>query len=365
MKFKTNKEEMFKTLQRVQNAISTKTTLPILSNILVEAEKKSLKITATDLDIGISAETPINVENEGGTTIPAKKFIDIIKELPKDNEVIISTKKNNITNIECGKIIFKIVGLPKDEFPQPPNFKNKTLITTPQKFLKNMISMTIFAVSNDETRYVLNGVLFNIKEKKIKLAATDGRRLAVIEKELPNKTPTEKTAIIPTKTIQELSRLLEESGNVNILFDENQVLFDLGKTKIISRLIEGEFPNYEQVIPKETKEKITVDRNAFLAAARRASILTNPESMGIKINVSKNKMAISKNTPYMGEVREDLGVLYRGKDLTVGFNPNYIIEVLKIIDTKEISFELMDKDKPGVIRLGSEYVYVILPMQVI
>lgn len=364
MKFKTSKDQIFKTIQKVQNAISSKPTLPILSNMLLEAFKNSVKITATDLDIGISSETPIKPETEGAITLPAKKFIDIIKELPDSGNISITTKKNNITTIECGKIVFKIIGLPKDEFPQTPNLENEDKLTLTQSLLKNMISMTIFAVSRDETRYVLNGILLIIKKKTIKLIATDGRRLAVVEKGLPNEIPTEKKLIIPTKTVQELNRLLEEEDDVKISFGENQILFDLGDTVIISRLIEGEFPNYEQVIPKEVKEKIVVNKDALLAAAKRASILTSQDSMAIKLDISKGGMAISKNTPYMGEVKEELGVSYKGKNLSVGFNPNYIIEVLKNIDSKEIGLELADNDKPGVIRLGSEYTYVVLPMQI-
>jgi len=363
MKFKTGKSQIFKTIQKVQNAISTKSTLPILSNILLEADKDRLRITATDLDVGISSTTPINSELTGAITLPAKKFFDIIRELPDSDNVAITTKKNNMVTIESGKIVFKLMGLPKDEFPQIPAFKNKEVITIPQDFLKDTTSMTVFAVSHDETRYVLNGVLLVIKKKNIRVVATDGRRLAVVEKELPSETLIEKTVIIPTKTIQELNRLLEE-GDVKISFDENQVLFDLGDTFIISRLIEGEFPNYEQVIPKEVEDKVIVDRDTLLAAAKRASILTNQDSLAIKVDVGRGRMSISKNTPYMGEVKEDLSVNYRGKELSIGFNPNYLIEVLKNINTKEVGLELMDSDRPGVIRLGNEYVYVVLPMQI-
>ena len=365
MKFSSSKKQLFKAIQRVQNAIASKETLPILSNMLLEADKDLVKITATDLDIGISSDVDIKSEIIGAITLPAKKFIDIIKELPDSTDITISTKKNNVVVIESGKIVFKIIGLPKNEFPQPPAFKNKNTVILPQKFLKNMLSMTAFAASNDETRYVLNGVLFILKGKNLKLVATDGRRLAVVEKELPDKKNTEeKSVIIPTKAIQELNRLLGEEGDVKILFDENQVMFDLKNTVLISRLIEGEFPHYEQVIPQETKEKVVVGKDALLAATKRASILTNQDSMAIKIDVSKNKLAISKNTPYMGEVKEELGAIYKGKEISVGFNPTYIIDVLKNIDTKEVSIELADTDKPGVIRLGNEYVYVVLPMQV-
>jgi DNA polymerase-3 subunit beta len=364
MRFKTDKTQLLKIAQKVQNAISSKTTLPILSNILLETQKSLLRVTATDLDIGISSTLSINTEDEGAITLPAKKFIDIIRELPDAAEISISTKKNNIAIIQCAKVVFKIVGLPKEEFPQPPKFKDKNTTAIPQNFLKNMISITSFAVSRDETRYVLNGVLFIVKNNTIKLVATDGRRLAVVERKLPGKTDINKKVIIPTKTIQELNRLLQEEGDVKIVFEENQALFDLGDTVIISRLIEGEFPNYEQVIPKEVEEKVMVDKESLLAATKRASIFTNQDSLAIKMDISKDRMAISKNTPYMGEVREELGVSYKGKNLSVGFNPNYLIEVLKSIDTNDVSLELADSDRPGVIRLGNEYVYVVLPMQI-
>ncbi|MBN1353994.1 MAG: DNA polymerase III subunit beta [Candidatus Omnitrophica bacterium] len=365
MKFKTSKEDLLKTIQKVQNAISPKTTLPILANILFEAEKNVMKITATDLDIGISSKIPIKTDMEGAITLPAKKFIDIIKELPESGDILFTAKKNNVITIECDNIIFKIVGLPKDEFPKPPDFQNKNTTLLPQKLLKNMITMTLFAVSRDETRYILNGILCIIKDKNIKIVATDGRRLAVVEKELPKETVINKKVIIPTKTAQELGRLLLDEGDVKISFDENQILFDLENTLIISRLIEGEFPNYEQVIPKEVKEKVLVKNDAFLAATKRASIFTNQDSMAIKLDISKDRMSVSKNTPYIGEVKEDLSVSYKGKSISIGFNPTYIIDALKNIDTEQIGLELSDNDKPGVIRVGNEYVYVVLPMQVV
>ena len=364
MQFKTEKNEFLKTIQTVQNAISTKSTLPILTNILIETQKNTLKMTATDLDIGISSQMPITQETEGAITLPAKKLMDVIKELPDNAKITVTTKKNNTTTIECGKITFRIVGLPKDEFPNPPDFQNKDTVTMGQGFLKQMITLTLFAVSHDETRYILNGILFIIKQKTIRLVATDGRRLAVVEKELPKQTLVEKKIIIPTKTVQELSRLLNDEGDVIIAFDENQIMFNLGDTTVISRLIEGEFPNYEQVIPQEAKDKITIDKTALLAATKRASIFTNPDSLVVRMDVSKNKMLISKNTPYMGEVKEEMDVSYKGKNISIGFNPHYIMEVLKNIDTQEVGLEITDGEKPGVIRLGNEYTYVVLPMQI-
>jgi len=363
MQFETRKEEFLKVLQIVQNAISQKNTLPILSNMLIETQENNLKLTATDLDIGITSYVETKAKEQGAITVPAKKLLDIIKELPSNDNVSVVLKKNNMITIDCGKSHFKIIGLSKDEFPQIPAFKNKESIIVPQKLLKEMLSMTTFAVSKDETRYVLNGVLAVIDKDSLQFVATDGRRLALAKKTLPKKTTITKKIIIPSKTVQELIRMLGDEGNVTILFSDSQIFVDLGKTQVISRLIEGEFPNYEQVIPNETSEKIKINREEFLAATKRANLFTNPDSLAVRLDVSKQKMVVSKNAPYIGEVKEEIGVQYKGKNLSIGFNPVYLIDVLKSLDDETIEFELDDSEKPGVIRKNSEYTYVVLPMQ--
>jgi DNA polymerase-3 subunit beta len=362
MKFDTTKDVLMKGIQDVQSAINPKTTLPILSNILLETGKDNLSLTATDLDIGITSNIQVKPGTEGAITIPAKKFFDIIKELP-DGAVSISVKKNNLVHIECPSCVFKIMGLPKDEFPQLPDFKNKDSIVMQRSKLKKMIGMTSFAISRDETRYVLNGVLFVIKSSYIRMVATDGRRLAMVEEKTQAPKTQERKIIIPAKTIAELSKLLGDEGEVKMCFGNNQVLFDIGSTKVVSRLIEGEFPNYEQVIPKEVKDKIGISRASFLAATKRASLFTNPDSLAVKIELSKDKMVLSKSAPYIGEAREEITVDYKGKELAIGFNPDYLIDVLKNISDEMVNFEIADAEKPGVIRIGSEYVYVVLPMQ--
>ncbi|MDD5173276.1 MAG: DNA polymerase III subunit beta [Candidatus Omnitrophica bacterium] len=363
MKFETTKEVLIKGIQEVQSAINPKTTLPILSNILIEVGQNNLSLTATDLDIGIVSTISVKTGSEGVITVPAKKFFDIIKELP-DGEVSISVKKNNLVWIECTSCVFKIMGLPKDEFPQLPDFKDKDSITMQRARLKKMLSMTSFAISRDETRYVLNGVFFVIRPTYIRIVATDGRRLAMVEEKNQSPKTHEKKVIIPAKTITELLKLLGDEGEVKICFGNNQVLFDMGNTKVVSRLIEGEFPNYEQVIPKEAKDKISIARAKFLAATKRASLFTNPDSLAVKVELAKDKMVLSKNAPYIGEAREEIGVDYKGKDLAIGFNPDYLIDVLKNINDEMVPFEVVDAEKPGVIRIGSEYVYVVLPMQI-
>lgn len=365
MKIKTNKEELLKATQVVQNVINERNTLPILSNILIETVKNHLRLITTDLDIGISYIFPTEVIEDGSITMPAKKFFSIIKELP-NGSITITAKKNNLVTIECEKCFFKIMGIPKEEFPKLPEFKNLDTLAIAQSKLKEMLNLTGFAMSHDETRYILNGVYFVIKPRNITLVATDGRRLALIKTDIANPQAIDKKIIVPTKTIQELLRNLKTEGEVKLVFADNQVMFEFDNTVIISRLIEGEFPNYEQVIPKEVKERLKLDREKFLWATKRAGILATPDSQSIKIDLFKNKMVVSKNTPDLGEAREELDINYSGKEFSIGFNPNYLTDVLKSLDADEIDFELSDAEKPGVIRTkDGSYVYIVLPMQLI
>ena len=362
MKIRCDKETLLKGIQIVQNVVSSRATLPILSNILLETQKKRLYLAGTDLDVGIATQIDVDVEEEGAITLPAKKFGDIVKELPND-ECVISAKKNNVTTIECGKCFFRLPGLPKDDFPKFPSFGNEPKLTLPQSLLKTMLRMTSFAMSYDETRYVLNGTLFKVGEKTLVLVATDGRRLACIEKVLEKEWKAPYEMIVPTKTIQELNRILE-GGEIGIVKKENQVLFDLGESVVVSRLIDGEFPNYEQVIPKESEEKIRLNREQFLQATRRAGLLTSQESQSIKLDLLKNKIIVSKISSEAGEAREEIDAEYKGKELTIGFNPHYIIEGLKNISEEDVAFELEGPEKPGVIRTKDHYIYIVLPMQI-
>lgn len=364
MQFEVNKDDLLKGLQTVQNAISQKSTLPILSNLLLEAGKSNITLTATDLDIGISSKISIKPKEEGAVTIPAKKLLDLIRELPAGENINFVLKKNNMMTIDCADVHFKIIGLPKDEFPALPEFKDVESLGVPQKILKEMLSMTSFAVSRDETRYVLNGVLFVVKKDKLQLVATDGRRLSVMTRPLAEKTGFEKKAIVPSRTVQEIMKILEDGEKeVKIVFNENQIFFDMGDTYIVSRIIDGEFPNYEDVIPKEKSDKVKIDRDSFLAASKRASLFTNQDSLAIKLEITKNKMVVSKNAPYIGESREDLPVSYGGKNISIGFNPAYIIDVLKNMKDADVEMELDETDRPGVIRKNDGFVYVVLPMQ--
>ncbi|MCX5695908.1 MAG: DNA polymerase III subunit beta [Candidatus Omnitrophica bacterium] len=361
MKLKVDKSILLGGIQTVQNVIITKATLPILSNILIEAQSSSLRLTATDLDIGISCVIPVDVQEQGAITLPAKRFSDIIKELPADS-VTITTKKNNQVNIETDLCQFKIMGLAKEEFPKLPEFKDKEVIKLDQALLKGALTLTSFSVSIDESRYILNGILFKVNKNNLTLVATDGKRLAIMEKKLNSNPERDISIIVPVKTIHELNRNLKESGEVSLVLGSNQVLFDLGSVIVISRLIEGEFPDYKQVIPVASENKVRLNKEQFLLAVKRAALLSTPDYQAVKFEVFKNKLVVSKSTPDVGESREELAVVYQGKELAIGFNPSYLIDVLKNLNVEEIDLELTDAEKPGVIRING-YVYIVLPMR--
>lgn len=361
MKFKVNKDVLLKGIDTIQNVISSKSTLPILSNILIEAQKDTLKLTATDLNIGIICVIPVNIQESGNITIPAKRFSGIIRELP-DDEIEINSKKNNVINIETKVCQFKVLGLDSTEFPKLPEFKDKEVIKIEQGELKQMLNLTSFAVSIDETRYILNGILFKIHKDKISLVATDGKRLAIIEKKLLQGTNKEFNIIVPLKTIHELVRNLKDDGELSMVVGSNQVLFDFGDAIIISRLIEGEFPDYQQVLPPASDNKIKVDRGQFLLAIKRAALLSTMDYQAVKFEVFKNKLVVSKSTPDIGESREEVTIEYHGKEMVVGFNPTYLIDVLKNLTDSSIEFEVNGSERPGAIRINN-YVYIVLPMR--
>lgn len=369
MKINTTKDNLLRGVQTVQNAVSTKNTLPILSHILIEARSGGIRLTATDLEIGVSCQVEGEVLEEGAITVPARKFSEIVKELPPSSSIQILLKKGQSLQIESGRSYFRLMGLLKEDFPQLPDFsslgtKGIETVKIPQGILRSMIQLTSFAISHDETRYVLNGILFSFRDKSLRLVATDGRRLAIVERELPNPSHFKKEVILPLKAIQELGRNLGEEGELGFYFKENQLQISFGDTQLTSRLIEGEFPNYEQVVPKKVKEELKLDTQDFLQATRRASILTNQDSQSVKFNIIKDRVIITKDTPDLGEVREELEVDYKGGELTIGFNPSFLIDVLKNVGEENVRFGFTDPEKPAVIKSGDHYTYIVLPMQV-
>ncbi|MBZ0166364.1 MAG: DNA polymerase III subunit beta, partial [Candidatus Omnitrophica bacterium] len=313
MKFKASKEKLLEGIHKVQNVVSTKVTLPILSNILIETKDNILKLNATDLDIGISCELPVETVEEGAITVPAKRFSDIIKELPF-GDISINAKKNNQIDIEGTNFRFKLIGLPKEEFPKFPEFNSKENVQIEQSILKEMLRMTSFAVSHEESRYVLNGLLLEIQGKQIRIVATDGRRLAKIERNMESTLQKDITVIIPSKAIQEINRNLKDEGVVSFVVGQNQVLFNIDGTLIATRIIEGEFPNYNQVIPKPVENRILMNRQDLLSSIRRANLLATPDFQAVKFEVFPDKLVVSKSTPDVGESSEEIPVEYKGAE---------------------------------------------------
>src|ERR1700755_531034 len=244
MKFSVTKEKLLEGLQQVQNVVRTRRTLPILSNVLLQANGNEVHLTTTDLDVGVRGSFEAKVDKEGAPTLPARRLFNIVRELPA-TEIQIDVDGKNAASIRSGQSFFKILGLPEEEFPPLPKFENAKVVTIRQKDLRDGLRKTSYAISTDETRYVLNGVLLSFKENKLSLVATDGRRLALVEQDLEFPKGSEVEAILPTKAVQELSRILRDEEPLSISFAENQVSFDLGTTFLYSKLIEGNYPNYK------------------------------------------------------------------------------------------------------------------------
>jgi DNA polymerase III subunit beta len=367
MKLTIAKEQMLNGLQAVQNVVSTRTTLPILSNVLLRAENGQLHLTATDLDVTITCGVPAEVKRPGATTLPVKKVSGITRELTSP-EIDIEVDERNVSTWQSGSSFYRVNGLSAEEFPPQPEFAEKKKVKLLQEKLRTMLKKTSYAISTDETRYVLNGILCSLKDHKITIVATDGRRLALADEEMDLGEDSQAEFIVPTKAVNELNRLLQASGEAEIRFTENQAAFELKKESgpsvlVISKLVDGNYPNYRQVIPAESKERVALGREEFLHALRRAEIMTSEKSNSVKLSFTKNNLAITANTPEVGESRESMAINYKGRDIAVAFNPTYLMDPLKALEYDEVFLELNDELSPGVIKVNGPFLYVIMPMR--
>jgi DNA polymerase-3 subunit beta len=363
MKFSVTKEKLLEGLQQVQNVVSTRTTLPILSNVLLQAGEDEIHFTTTDLDVGVRGSCEARVEKGGATTLPARRLFNIVRELPS-TEIQVDVDGKNAASIRSGQSFFKILGLPEDEFPPLPKFEDAKVVTIRQKDLRDGLRKTSYAISTDETRYVLNGVLFSFKDNKLTLVATDGRRLAMVEIELEFPRSHETDLIVPTKAVTELQRLLTGDGDVKVSMGSGQIAFDLNKTLLVSKLIEGNYPNYRQVIPAEAKERIKLEREMFLNSVRRVSLLASDKSHSIKLHFSKNNIDITANTPEVGEAKESLAVAYKGREFSIAFNPEFLMAPLRALGEDEVFLDLIDEMSPGVLKIQTPFLYVLMPMRI-
>ena len=367
MNLTITKEQILAGLQAVQNVVSTRTTLPILSNVLLRAEKDRVEFTATDLDVTIACSVEAKVKKPGAATVPVKKLFGIAREL-NGREIDLEVDEKNVCSVRCGSSFYKINGLGADEFPPLPKFKDDKKVSLQQETVKAMMRKTSFAVSSDESRYVLNGIFISLKDHKMTLVATDGRRLALVDEEVDISEKSSGEFIVPSKAVGELNRLMQDKGEVEIKFGENQASFALKDEKgfsvlLITKLIEGNYPNYRQVIPSETKERIPLVREEFLQALRRAEIMTSEKANSVKLTFGKNNLAITANSPEVGEARETLAVNYKGKEMAIAFNPRYLIDALAALTEDEVFFELIDELSPGVLKINGPFLYVVMPMR--
>ncbi|MEJ2363110.1 MAG: DNA polymerase III subunit beta [Deltaproteobacteria bacterium] len=371
MELTIQRDDLLRGLQKCQSVAERRSSMPVLSNVLLEAKDQQLHLTATNLEVSFTGSHPAEIVKEGAVTIQARKFYEIVKELPFP-EIRLIEKENQWVNISSGATEYNLVGLPADDFPQIVQYEEDvTWVEMEALFLKEMIDKTIFAVSTEETRYNLSGIYFEKVESEdpigLKLVATDGHRLSLIEKPLPEVTKFafEKGIIIPRKGMQELSRLLEEGERVEVAFHENTTIFKIGESTLIMRLIDGDFPDYHTVIPKDCKRILEVDRSRFMEMLRRMSIISTDRYRGIRCKIRPENMEIISNNPEIGDAREEIPVTYQGEEMTIAFNPRYFMETLAVMKSKVISAKMVDESSACVIS-GEEdegFFAVIMPMR--
>ncbi len=348
MKLTISQAALLPVLQATTNIVSARTTLPILGDLLLEAADGKLSVSATDLDTGIRLKVDAAIEKEGTATIPARKFLSIIKELPA-GDILISVNDKRVTSISTGSSQFKINGHAEDDFPPLQVVKDGHGIELEQATLAEMLRLTAYSISTDESRYVLNGILFKMEAGKLVLVSTDGRRLAMTEKDVAGNTAVFEM-IVPTKVIQEMSRNLAKEGVVKIHADGSSVIFELPNGIITSKLIEGNYPNFRQVIPKEVKHTATVVREDLLTAVRRVAVLASEKSNSIKFIFSKNLLTIKANTPEVGEAEQTMEIGYTGSDIEVSFNPAFISDPLRAMTQENVILQLTDSLSPIMVR---------------
>ena len=374
MKLQLSKSNFVKSLSFVQNIVESKSTIPVLANVLLEAKQGRLNISATDMDITIFDKIKVNnIESEGSTSVPAHTLYNVIKELPDDNPIDLSYDENNKKlHIISSKSKFVFSCLSKDEFPISSTETFKTSFDLEPDILKELIDKTYFASSNEETRYYLNGIFFHIikinNKSFLRTIATDGHRLAQFQINSPAQTNAMFGIIIPRKLIFELRKLLDEvQGDIKIDLSERKIRFSFNETVVVSKLIDGKFPDYEKVIPKDTKNSFSVNRKDFLEIINRISTISSEKSKAIKLNLNKDKITISaSNLEEGGSGVEEINIKYNGPSLDIGFNSSYLKEIMNQFTLEEITILFSDSTAPTIIKdtSKSESLYVLMPMRV-
>jgi DNA polymerase-3 subunit beta len=371
MKLKIKKEEILKGLQRIQGVVDKKNTMPILSNMLLVADGKGIEIIATDLEIGLRGRYAADVEKPGAVTVSAKKMFEIVRELPEE-DVQIRVEEGNWVKIVSGNSQFKLVGLPKEEYPSMPDVAEEGMITMDGETLRDMIKKTLYAAGENDARYVLNGLYVHLSPAKgglnIRMVGTDGHRLSMIDRIVEAKHK-EESVIVPKKAMIELRRLLEEDSSqegFQIGFSKNHALFKRDGLVMVSKLIDGNYPNYQQVLPTQNTKKVAVSKDIFTHAVKRVSILSKEKTNAVKLQLEKNTLLLSTNNPEVGEANEELSIHYTGESISIGFNSRYLMDVLMAMDRDTITLELNDSLSPCLVKEEGNDAYkcVVMPMRV-
>lgn len=371
MKIHCSKEDLAQGVQTIQSALSARTTLPILLNFLLETENSKVKVVSTDLEMGVKHYIGADVESDGSITIPAKKFSDILHSLPDGQEVELSVDPGGKVQLKCGRSRFGIVGAPKSEYPILPEFNKQHAFEAPAGLIGEMVRKTIFAASSDETRHVLNGVFWSAKKGTLDLVATDGRRLSVVSKKA---VPKERDfqVIVPTKILSELLRLFSfheiKPGSTDPLVigvTENQIAFQFKETTLLSRLVGGSFPHYEQVIPNKKDIVVTLDAKEILAVTKRASLCAVDRGGSVKYALKKGVLQVSASSQNL-EFNDELPVEFDGDEFHVAFNPAFVIDALKHVDSAKVSIGLTTPVNPALFEpIGEgDYRFVVMPMRI-
>lgn len=371
MNFTIEKEAFLKSLSRIQGIVEKRNTIPVLANVLLEGSDGELHVTATDLEVGMRSSYPANIGKPGRITVSAKKLFEIIKELPA-REVAFLAKDNCWIEVRCGKAHFNIVGLTADEFPNFPQPDQSNGFALSSALCKEVIEKTFFAMSQDESKYNLNGIYLKATaeqgENRLRLVATDGHRLALIEKPIEGILPDslKRGVILPRKGVMELKRLAEEGETgLTLSFQDNNAVARKEQTVIVMRLVDGEFPDYERVIPRANDQQALIDVDPFLHALRRMLILSSEKSRGVKMSIKPGLLEVSSSNPEFGDAREELDLDYQGTEMNIGFNARYLLDILQVQDEHRVRMIFKDQLSPGLFRPEKDdgFLAVVMPMR--
>ena len=366
MKIIVSKDEILAKLSNIQNIVEKRNTMPVLSHFLLDAGKSGSFITATDLDTALREPLQIKVEKEGKICIPARKMFEIVREV--EGDLVCESIDEQWLKLKAGASSFRLACLPPKEFPAWPGMEDMEELQVSAKVLAEVIEKTVFAAGESDTRYTLNGLLFHIiPGVKVTVVGTDGHRLALIKRSIEGTIREERKLIVPRKAAQELRKLLDKSEeNVRMTLGKNHVLFGVGEMQFLTRLIEGTYPNYEQVIPSSNEKKVSVGKEAFTKTLRRVAIMSRERSNAVKVDLSDGLISITSSNPDLGEASDELAVDYRGESVSLGFNARYLIDILDAMASENVIMELQAPLSPVLIRedTDTEYRCVIMPMRI-